>query len=57
MNTLIILSITIFAAFFIKKLSNFIGIPIVTGYVLVGVLLGMSLIKFYHSEHLDQRAV
>jgi len=55
-NSLMILAITILMAYFIKRLSSRIGLPIVTGYVLTGILLGISLLNFIHEDalrHLD----
>ncbi len=56
MNILIILSIAAFIAYFVKRATGALGIPIVTGYVIVGILLGISLLKVFQTavlEHLD----
>lgn len=53
MNALIYLALAAFAAFWAKRLTGKIGIPIVTGYVLVGVVLGISVLKVFHLEILD----
>ena len=51
---MIYLALAAFAAFWAKRATNKIGIPIVTGYVLVGVVLGISILKVFHLEILDQ---
>jgi len=51
-NTLIILAITILMAYFVKRLSSRIGLPIVTGYVLTGILFGISLLNILHDGSL-----
>lgn len=53
MNTLFILALTILAAYFIKKVTGRIGIPIVTGYVIIGVILGTSSLKLITAHTLD----
>lgn len=53
MNTLFILALTILAAYFIKKMTSRIGIPIVTGYVLIGVILGTSSLRLLTAHTLD----
>jgi len=53
LNALIYLALAAFAAFWAKRLTSKIGIPIVTGYVLVGVVLGISVLKVFHLEILD----
>lgn len=52
-NTLILLSITALMAYSIRRLTNRIGMPTVTGYVLIGVVLGGSIIRFLHEEALQ----
>jgi len=53
LNYLIYLGITIFLAFWVKYLFNKIRLPEVTGYVLVGILFGVSIFKFYTAPILD----
>lgn len=54
LNILIYLAITAFVAFLIKRLTGIVGIPIVTGYVIVGVVMGISLLQIFHSAELDR---
>ena len=53
LNSLVLLSIAAIVAYFVKKGSGRLGMPIVTGYVLVGVALGMSLLKVYTLDSLE----
>ncbi|MFC1569760.1 cation:proton antiporter [bacterium] len=53
LNTLIVLAITILMAYFVKRLSNRIGLPIVTGYVLTGIVFGISLLNIIGDESLQ----
>ncbi|HDQ14642.1 MAG TPA: cation:proton antiporter, partial [Sediminispirochaeta sp.] len=50
----IYLGIIFFAAFIIKQTSRKVKIPEVTGYVLIGVLLGVSLLRILGPQVLDQ---
>jgi NhaP-type Na+/H+ or K+/H+ antiporter len=52
LNSLIILAITLLMAYFVKRLSGKAGLPIVTGYVLIGVVLGISLLNILHDHAL-----
>jgi Kef-type K+ transport system membrane component KefB len=52
LNSLIILAITLLMAYFVKRLSGKAGLPIVTGYVLIGVILGISLLNILHDQAL-----
>ena len=54
LNTLLYLAIASLVAFFSKRLTNKIGLPIVTGYVLSGVILGISVLKIFHADILDR---
>ncbi len=54
LNLLIILAMTALAAYFTKRFMGRIGIPTVTGYVLVGVLLGISLLHILGEESLEK---
>ncbi|MBN1782009.1 cation:proton antiporter [bacterium] len=48
-----ILAVTILVAYFVKRLSSRMGLPIVTGYVFAGVLMGMSLMNMINEDMLD----
>jgi Kef-type K+ transport system membrane component KefB len=52
LNSLIILAITLLMAYFVKRLSGKAGLPIVTGYVLIGVVLGISLLNILPDQAL-----
>lgn len=55
-NTLVLLAITALTAYFIRRLTSRLEIPTVTGYVLLGVILGVSMLRIFHEEalqHLD----
>jgi len=54
MNTLLYLAIASLTAFFIKRATGKIGLPIVTGYVIAGVILGISVLKIFHLNILDK---
>lgn len=54
LNTLLYLAYAAIVAFFIKRLTGKIGIPIVTGYVIIGVIMGVSLLRIFHIEALDR---
>ncbi|MBN2416688.1 cation:proton antiporter [bacterium] len=54
LNTLIYLALAALTAFAVKRLTIKIGIPIVTGYVIAGVIMGISFLKIYHIEVLDR---
>ncbi|MBN2030444.1 cation:proton antiporter [bacterium] len=54
LNTLIYLACAAIVAFCVKRLTGKIGIPIVTGYVIVGVIMGISLLRIFHTESLDR---
>ncbi len=54
LNTLIYLACAAIVAFFVKRLTGKMGIPIVTGYVIVGVIMGISLLRIFHSLALDR---
>ncbi len=43
-----------FVAYVVRRITGKIGMPIVTGYVIVGVLLGISLLKVFRTESLDR---
>ena len=53
-NNLIYLAIASLVAFGIKRVTVKVGIPIVTGYVIAGVLLGISFLKLFQIETLDK---
>lgn len=56
MNLLILLAITALTAYLIRRLTGWLEIPTVTGYVLLGVVLGVSMLRIFHEEtlqHLD----
>lgn len=53
-NVLITLAVAAFVAYFVRRFTGKIGLPIVTGYVIVGVLLGISLLKVFRPEVLDR---
>ncbi|MBN2104458.1 cation:proton antiporter [bacterium] len=52
-NTLTMLAITILMAYFVKRLSSRVGLPIVTGYVLTGIVFGISLLNILQEESLQ----
>jgi Kef-type K+ transport system membrane component KefB len=54
MNILGYLALAAAVSLAIKWLTHRIGMPIVTGYVLVGIFLGISLIGVFHAEILDR---
>lgn len=54
LNTLLYLAIASIVAFFAKRGTSKIGLPIVTGYVISGVILGISVLKIFHLEILDR---
>lgn len=54
LNTLIYLSLAALAAYVVKRTTGKIGIPIVTGYVLIGILFGISLLRIFNAEALDR---
>lgn len=53
LNTLMILAVTILVAYFVKRLSSRIGLPIVTGYVLIGIIFGISLLNILPEKSLQ----
>lgn len=53
MNYLLLVGIIILAGYLGKKLSNLIKLPGVTGYLIVGVLLGCSLLNLLKPEFLE----
>lgn len=53
LNSLVILAITLLMAYFVKRLSGKVGLPIVTGYVLTGVVLGISILNILHVHALQ----
>jgi len=53
MNTLIYLALAAIIAYGSKKLTEKVGVPTVTGYVITGVLLGSSLFGLFKIEVLD----
>ena len=53
LNSLVILAITLLMAYFVKQVSGKVGLPIVTGYVLTGVVLGISLLNILHVHALQ----
>jgi len=57
MNTLLYLGIALVIAYATKWLVEKINIPNVTGYVIVGVLTGTSLLKLFGQDVLDQFSV
>lgn len=57
LNTLVYLSFAALAAYFTKRLTNKLGMPIVTGYVLIGVLLGISILKLFTVQALDHLTI
>jgi len=52
MNSLILLAITALAAYIVRRLTSRLEIPTVTGYVLLGVLLGVSLLEIFQEDSL-----
>lgn len=54
LNTLLYLALAALTAFAVKRLTIKIGIPIVTGYVIAGVIMGISFLKIYHIDVLDR---
>ena len=50
MPILLLLGITIFVSFYIGKTMKYIKLPSIIGYMLIGVLLGPSLLNLLHSE-------
>ena len=57
MNTLLILALTLSIAYCIKRFVHKIGIPIVTGYVLTGILLGVSMLKIFSIDTLNSLGI
>lgn len=57
LNALTLLAITAIIAYFVKSFTSRIGIPTVTGYVLVGVVLGISLMRVYTINALDHMEI
>ena len=57
LNALTLLAVTAIVAYFVKSLTNRIGVPTVTGYVLVGVVLGISLMRVYTLDALDHMEI
>ncbi len=53
MNFLLLIGIIILAGYLGKKLSNWIKLPGVTGYLIIGVLLGCSLLNILKPEFLE----
>jgi Kef-type K+ transport system membrane component KefB len=54
MNFVLLIGIIILTGFLGKKLSNLVKLPGVTGYLIVGVLLGQSLLNLVKPEFLDK---
>jgi len=57
MNFILLIGIIILAGFLGKKLSNWIKLPGVTGYLIIGVLLGQSLLNILKPEFLDKTGI
>lgn len=53
-NLILSLAMAAFIAYLTKRLTGKLGIPIVTGYVIMGVFLGVSLLKVFRTETLDR---
>jgi len=56
-NTLLYLSISLIIAYTTKSIVEKVHIPAVTGYVIIGVLAGVSLLRFYNNETLNNFAI
>ena len=54
LNVLTILAITALVAYATKQLTGRLGIPTVTGYVLMGVVFGISLLRVFSPEMLER---
>ncbi len=54
LNTLIYLSVAALVAFFAKRFANRVGIPTVTSYVIVGVIMGISVLKIFQPQILNR---
>ncbi len=57
MNILGYLALAAAVSLAAKWLTHRVGMPIVTGYVLVGIFLGISLIGVFHTEVLDRMGI
>jgi len=56
-NTILYLSISLIIAYSAKKIVEKVNIPAVTGYVIIGVIAGVSLLKLYDQPILDKFSI
>ena len=54
MNFILLFGIIILTGFLGKKLSNLVKLPGVTGYLIVGAILGQSLFNLINPQFLDK---
>jgi Kef-type K+ transport system membrane component KefB len=54
LNMLVVLSVAAFVAYLSKTVTRRAGMPVVTGYVVTGVILGISLLNVFDTKALDR---